>query len=153
MRLTPKCVKLRQMVNYLHSSCSATSSGGVTDSAFEFGRAIHRAGALTMVPQDTVCVSACALILLAGRVRGAHGTSQIGFHQGQYRALFGLVLSIGGEQYNPAIREYLTDFGMNSAVQTMATNSRPNDMLWLTGVEAKRIGLATVQYELLEGFE
>jgi hypothetical protein len=103
------------------------SNGGALVPALEIGRIIRIAGYDTVVPPNTNCTSACALIWLAGKER--HLIGQVGFHAA-YRDNDGQLQESGAA--NALIGNYMTQLGLPAKAILFATAAPPDKILWLT---------------------
>jgi hypothetical protein len=117
-----------------------TGPGGRIDAALDIGMAIRRAHAKTAVPPGHSCVSACAMIWLAGSKRFLDG--RVGFHSASY-----LGTPYRAEDGNDAVADYYHELGMSDDFIRWATAADPNDMAWLTPELARRFGIAIDQGE------
>lgn len=106
-----------------------SSFGGRISPAFEIGKDIRVRGYDTIVAEQTVCASACALIWLAGKTKYATHTSRIGFHASS--------IADGNEvretgMGNALVGRYLTLLGYSEAAVVYVTFAPPDQLLWLT---------------------
>jgi hypothetical protein len=121
------------------------SPGGAVGPALEIGRAINVSSFPTVVFGDSYCTSACALIWLAGSVRGLSRDAKLGFHA-SYRDESGVALESGAA--NALVGQYLTQLGLPAKAILFATLAPPNDFLWLDESTAERSGIS---FRLLDG--
>lgn len=120
------------------------SPGGAVGPALEIGRAISISGFPTAVLGDSYCTSACALIWMAGSVRGLSEDARLGFHA-SYRDENGVALESGAA--NALIGQYLTQLGLPSKAILFATLAPPSDFLWLDESTREASGIT---YRLIE---
>lgn len=105
------------------------SDGGSLLSAIEIGKIIRLRGFTTLVPADSVCTSACALIWVAGDERLLSAGGKIGFHA-SYRTTNGRVEETG--LGNALVGRYLTLLNLPERAIVFATAAPPDSVLWLT---------------------
>lgn len=98
------------------------SPGGDVASAITMGEHIRMKGYKTFVGPDSICASACALVWLAGAVRGGTETSKIGFHSASDGT--GAITGPG----NAMIGAYLNKIGVSYRAVRYITTSAPMDM-------------------------
>lgn len=114
------------------------SPGGQVLEALAIGRAIRSKGFATAVPDQTLCVSACALIWLAGTQRFAEDSSVVGFHaayvvkNGQQRET-----GVG----NALIGAYLNELGFSQQAVVFVTSAPPEGIERLDRIKGQRIGI------------
>lgn len=114
------------------------SPGGDVASAIAMGEHIRMKGYKTFVGAESICASACALVWLAGSVRGGTETSKIGFHSASDGA--GAVTGPG----NAMVGAYLNKIGVSYRAVRYITSSAPTDMTWLTFDRARDLGIDIV---------
>ena len=104
------------------------SAGGRLFPALEIGRIIKAKGYMTLVPDDAICASACALIWISSTSRFLSPLGNVGFHA-SYRDNGGKFEESGVA--NALIGNYLTklDFSENAII--FATSAPPSEILWL----------------------
>lgn len=117
------------------------SAGGRLFPAFDIGKMIKRAGYATLVPDDAICASACALIWAAGSPRFIAPLGNVGFHS-SYRDNDGKleVSSVG----NALVGNYLTNLNFSENAIMFATIAGPDDMWWLD--HSSKV-LAEIEYD------
>ena len=116
------------------------SNGGKLAPALRIGEMIRAKGYNTIVKD--YCMSACALIWLAGSKRVMTATAHIGLHQ---------AYSIAGQadgMANAIVGSYLTRLGLGYPAIAYATQASPNDVKWLTVDDAKRVGIPVFTVDL-----
>lgn len=114
---------------YRNALVVLSSFGGRTNPAFEIGKVIRDRGYKTIVAEQTVCASACALIWLAGEVRFATPSSRIGFHASSISEGSSVRETGMG---NALVGRYLTLLGYSQAAIVYVTFAPPDQILWLT---------------------
>lgn len=112
------------------------SNGGNLYAGIEIGKAIRLKGFNTLVPDETLCASACALAWLGGRVRAMGTTAKVGFHAAS-NADDGKVTSSG----NALMGAYLSQIGLPTAAVIYITEPPPNSIRWLTAQDASEYGI------------
>ncbi|MBB5574144.1 MULTISPECIES: hypothetical protein [Rhizobium] len=115
------------------------SEGGALSAGIEIGRAIRLRGFATVVAQQTLCASACALIWLAGSPRFLDRASKIGFHAA-FRLADGKASESGVG--NALVGAYLDQIGLPEAAIIYVTTAPPEGIEWLTPEKATRVGIA-----------
>lgn len=114
------------------------SDGGRLMPALEIGKIIRLAGYTTMVGDDFVCTSSCALIWLAGSPRFLETEGKVGFHA-SYRDINGKFEETGVG--NAVIGHYLSLLNLPQRAVVFATTASPTEIIWLTAQNAKRSGI------------
>lgn len=114
------------------------SPGGDVLSALAMGEHIRMKGYNTFVASESICASACALIWLAGSVRGGTETSKIGFHSASDGS--GAITGPG----NALVGTYLNKIGLSYKAVAYITSSAPKHMSWLTFDRARDLGIDIV---------
>jgi len=114
------------------------SEGGKVLSALEIGRAIKQRALPTAVVSDGLCVSACALIWLAGIPRYVAESGKIGFHAA-YVVQDGELKETGSG--NALVGAYLHEIGLSSDAILFVTSAPPEGMDWLTPKRAAEAGI------------
>jgi membrane-bound ClpP family serine protease len=120
------------------------SPGGSVAAAIEIGKIIKRRGFKTAVPDFERCLSACALIWLAGKERLVGGSASIGFHSTR-PALTSFETSYRG---NAAVEGYLAYALNRPELTAYVTKASPRSMTWLTIADAKELKLDVTQFSL-----
>ncbi|MDR3372324.1 MAG: hypothetical protein P4L98_01225 [Ancalomicrobiaceae bacterium] len=115
------------------------SQGGATVTAIEIGKTIRQKGFATIVPDDTLCASACALIWLAGGPRVASGTAHVGFHAAYVEKNGALVESGAG---NALVGAYLNGLGLSQKAIVFVTSAPPEGIEWLNQKNAGTVEIA-----------
>ena len=121
-----------------------SSPGGLLAEGLAIGEQIRRKEFASVVAENMLCASACALTWLGGRPRLMKDTSKIGFHaayvqSGQYKRESG----VG----NAVVGAYLNDMGLNLNAIRYVTTPGPDEIQWLSVRDAIRVGIAVYSYE------
>lgn len=116
------------------------SSGGLIKPAIDVGKIIRIKGYSTFVGPDSSCVSACALIWLAGQPRMITKTAGIGFHGAYFESEDGkkLPTSVG----NALVGAYLGNLGFSERLISYVTAAGPTDIEWLSKTKSENLGLS-----------
>jgi hypothetical protein len=122
---------------------SLNSPGGLTDVALFIGRVIRQRHYATLVPQGTICASACAMVWIAGSPRKMYQTSRIGFHATFVQTPVGYAISSEG---NALVGAYYGEMGLGSAAIVYFTQAAPKSIKWLSAADASKIEL---EFEML----
>lgn len=115
------------------------SDGGMLQPAIEIGKIIRIKGFATAV-QDTICLSACAMVWLAGEPRMMSNLTSIGFHA-PYK------VDSGGKAKSDVTHgalagSYLTSLGFSPKVVMFVVSAGANDLHLLNKATADRLGIA-----------
>jgi hypothetical protein len=114
------------------------SEGGSTLTAIEIGKAVRLAGFSTLVPSESLCASACALIWLSGTPRFSEDDSHIGFHA-SYIVKNGQPSESGVG--NALVGAYLTQLGLPQKAIVFVTSAPPEGIEWLDQNKARSVGI------------
>ncbi|MDR3496072.1 MAG: hypothetical protein P4L82_15855 [Ancalomicrobiaceae bacterium] len=114
------------------------SQGGATVTAIEIGKTIRQKGFATIVPDNTLCASACALIWLAGAPRVASDTAHVGFHAAYVENNGSMAESGAG---NALVGAYLNGLGLTQKAILFVTSAPPQGMEWLDQKNAGTVGI------------
>lgn len=114
------------------------SEGGATAAALAIGKAIRQKGFATIVPDDTLCASACALIWLAGAPRVAADTARVGFHATYVEKDGGMMEGGAG---NAVVETYLSGLGLDRKAVAFVTSAPSEGIEWLTPKNAATVGI------------
>jgi hypothetical protein len=114
------------------------SDGGLIYPAIEIGKIIRITGYATVVGDNDVCASACALIWMAGSKRLLSVSGHVGFHASYYDSN-GKVVESGAA--NALIGNYLTLLGASAKTIVFATTAPPDKVLWLTTANKEASGI------------
>src|SRR5262249_52406243 len=110
------------------------SPGGNMLASLQIGAIIREKRFMTVVPDQTMCASGCALIWLAGVRRYVWTTAKIGFHRA-----FDPLKREQSEVGNEMIARYLAGLGLSNEAIAYMTSASPSDMRWLHSADAKRL--------------
>jgi len=118
------------------------SSGGHVEEALRAGDTIAESGWAIWVREDSVCHSACVLVLAAGDTRSIEG--KVGIHRlmrDRSTATSRAELSRELRQINQQVRDYLERNGVATAVSDLMMTVANRDLRILTPDELKQYGL------------
>ena len=115
------------------------SPGGYVQPAIEIGMTIRLKGFETAV-ENAQCVSACALIWLAGEPRMMSNFSSIGFHAPYVNGKDGKRTS--GASQGALICSYLTRLGFSEKVVMFVVKAGSEEMQWLQKSTADILGIS-----------
>ena len=118
------------------------SGGGAALAGMEMGKLIHLKHFATFVPEDTLCVSSCALMWLAGSPRLIAPGGAVGFHAVYMPQGDGKLMTSGSG--NALVGAYLDQLGFSEDVIAYVTHAPPEKMGWLSEGTARAIGLSVV---------
>jgi hypothetical protein len=113
------------------------SPGGALEPALEIGKAVKLRDYRTLVGQ-TPCMSACAIIWLAGGKRIIDTGGLVGFHAAYVDDNGTPVTS---STANAIVGAYIANLGLSEQVAEYVTAARPDEMRWLTFSDAEALGL------------
>ena len=113
-----------------------SSPGGVIRDALDIGAQIRNRGFSTSVTDE--CVSACGLVWLSGTRRYLNNGSRLGFHAAYTKS--GNQTNESGVA-NAEIGSFLTHLGYSLPVIQFVTLAPPNEVRWLTRIDAARLGI------------
>ena len=114
------------------------SPGGDLNAGIEIGNTIWTNEFVTVVLDDAICASACALAWLGGRPRYVELGSAIGFHA---------PTRVDDPERNPdsvgsaVTGGYLNQLGFKTGAIAYMTELGPDEMRWLTPEDAQRLGI------------
>lgn len=114
------------------------SPGGNLFAGIEIGKAIRLKGFSSLVLDDQVCASACAIAWLGGRVRMMGASAKIGFHAA-YEDNSGQKIPTGVG--NALVGAYLSQLGLPDAAIIYVTSASPYEVQWLTLADAFRYNI------------
>lgn len=118
------------------------SRGGNLFAGIEIGRAIRLKGFSTLVPENHLCASACALAWLAGRSRLMSETGRVGFHAAYSKQNGQPNVSPSA---NAIVGAYLNQLGLPTSAIVYITSAPPEGMQWLNFGDAQRVGIDVKQ--------
>ena len=120
------------------------SPGGNLSASLGMGTAIRAAGANTIVDENNLCASGCALAWLGGKSRIAFPTSKIALHAAS-KGDGGEVTGAG----NALIGVYMTRLGLGADAVLFATSAEPSSFNYLTFKTARSLGIEVTNMEEL----
>lgn len=112
------------------------SDGGNLLAGLEIGKFIRLRNFATVVPENSLCMSACAIAWLGGTQRYMGTTAHIGFHAAYLKRT-------GQESgaANALVGSYLNQIGLSESAIFYVTQAPPTSMTLLTIADAKRFGI------------
>ena len=125
-------------IKYKRAVVILSSNGGSLLPAIEIGKIIKIARYITVVPDEAVCASSCALIWVAGETRLLSPNGRVGFHA-SYRDNNGRLEESGTA--NALIGSYLTLLNLPERAVVFATRASPDKILWLTSANKASAGI------------
>ena len=123
------------------------SNGGNIQEAKDMGHLIRKHHLATKVNHDDECVSACALILIAGSCRMTQGF--LGLHRSVVHSPFDNFdhLTKYHSQSEVATKEYLDEMGSNSLYKDIIYNTPNWDVWWLADLQKMAYGLMVADHK------
>jgi hypothetical protein len=115
------------------------STGGSLLAGLRIGSLIRLRSFTTVVPDRTICASACALAWLGGSTRYMGTRSLVGFHAA-YRVKNGRQEETGAG--NALVGAYLNQLGLSTDAIIYITSAPPNDLTLLSLEDARKLGIA-----------
>jgi peptidoglycan hydrolase-like protein with peptidoglycan-binding domain len=134
---TDKVLRLRDAVVVFDSV------GGNLVAGIEIGKAIRLKGFSTLVLDDTLCASACALAWLGGRTRWAAPRAKIAVHAA-WMFRDGKKQETGSG--NALVGAYLNTLGLTDEAIVFITGAAPDDAEFLSFQKAETLGIAVKQF-------
>jgi hypothetical protein len=117
------------------------SPGRTVDDGLAIGWTVHERGFLTLVGDDASCVSMCADIWLAIKVRYVSETARIGFHSTSIREIkthkYVGPDRIGDRQQ----RAYFERLGLTETAIHYLVAAKGDEVTWLDGDKAYEVGI------------
>ncbi len=120
-----------------------TGPGGNVHAAVSIGNEIRARGWSTLVPPNTDCASACALIWLSGDLRMMAEGARIGFHALSVRKN-GVYMETHDRDVD--LHRWLTDLGYTEDTTATIVNTPAALVRWLDPIELRANGIAVDQY-------
>ncbi|MBN8996949.1 MAG: hypothetical protein J0H63_10810 [Rhizobiales bacterium] len=105
--------------------------GGSADAAIQIGTAIRDRRFDTLVEDNGVCASACAIIWLGGASRRMEQGARIGFH-----SIYDRESGRRSASGNAAVAAYMEKLDLNATAIDYATSAPPSGMRWLSLADA-----------------
>jgi len=113
--------------------------GGNLFAGIEIGKVIRFKHFDTLVPNGSVCASACALAWLGGDSRLIGATGRIGFHAPYFRGPAGSIIAAPlGQAF---VKQYLHELGLSEPATVYITETPPQKLKWLGFLEARMVGI------------
>jgi len=128
----------RISVRYSQAIVTLDSDGGQLLPAIDIGKVIKITGYVTLVPENAICASSCALIWVAGSTRLLSPKGNVGFHA-SYRDNNGKLEESGVA--NALIGNYLTLLNLPEKAIIFATRASPKEISWLTSHNKRVAGI------------
>jgi len=116
---------------------SLDSNGGSFMPAIKIGELTRKNGWSTHV--EGRCISACAIIWLAGSKKSMQPTAKIGFHQAYSHETH----QVSAPAMN-ILRSYLAKLGYSKEMIEFAAQAGPTDMKYFTEGDGKRLGVQVI---------
>lgn len=121
------------------------SIGGNLIAGIEIGKAIRIKGFSTLVPDDTLCASACALAWLGGKTRWAGPNARIAFHAA-WKLENGKRIETGPG--NALVGAYLQALGLSQDAILFFTSAPPDGAEMLSFQKAELLGVSVKKFEI-----
>ena len=115
------------------------SPGGNLLAGLKIGETMRAKGYSSLVPDGSVCASACAIAWLGGAKRYLGVTGRLGFHAASGED----GVSAPG---NALVGAYMARLGLSQDAVFALTAASPYDIAWLDFSSAKQLGIAVEQY-------
>ena len=113
------------------------SEGGNLLEGTRMGRTVRSSGLFTLVPQDSVCASACFLMFAAGRSRFVGDSARIGVHSATSDAGENTM----SQSATVMMAREASQYGVPSSVIGRMVTTLANGISWLTIDELKEMGV------------
>lgn len=126
------------------------SPGGALVPALEIGRLIRLRGYTTVVLAGDTCVSACALVWLAGSERIMAEGADVGFHASYFDDA-GKKVESG--LANALVGHYLSQLNLSQRAVVFATMAPPDDIAWLSAAGPQMSGIGFERVAMTSGEE
>ncbi|WP_262299642.1 peptidoglycan-binding protein [Microvirga sesbaniae] len=120
------------------------SIGGNLIAGIEIGKAIRLKGFSTLVPDDALCASACALAWLGGKTKWAGPEARIAFHAA-WKLENGRKVETGPG--NALVGAYLQSLGLSQDAIVFFTSAPPDGAEMLSFRKAEALGLHVKKFE------
>jgi len=121
------------------------SVGGNLIAGIEIGKAIRLKGFETVVPDDMLCASACALAWLGGKTRWAGPKARIAFHAA-WKLENGRKIETG--LGNALVGAYLHSLGLGEDAIVFITSAPPDGAEMLSFQKAEFLGMHVKRFEI-----
>jgi hypothetical protein len=126
------------------------SPGGIVEDGIAIGLLVHERGFLTLVGDDARCVSMCADIWLAGKVRYVSETGHIGFHATSVREAKTHKYVGPCRECDQLSRAYFQRIGLTETAIRYLMAAKGDDVTWLDGDKAYEIGIIATALKPIE---
>jgi hypothetical protein len=130
--------KLTRKIPSGNAMIGLISDGGSLGAGLNIGITIRSKRFVTLVSENTKCLSVCAFAWLAGVERFVTKDSYVGFH-GAFKFENDKAEVSGAG--NAVVGAYLARLGFSYDAIYMLTKTKPDDMLWMTGELAQKLGI------------
>jgi hypothetical protein len=127
---------LRKISPLSKAIVSFSSDGGSLVAGLQIGETIRLKNFSTLVSDQEICASACALAWLGGTKRLMGPQAQIGFHaayDGETRRVTG--------SGNALVGAYLNKIGLPYGAVVYLTSASPDSITWLSKSDAEKLGI------------
>jgi hypothetical protein len=121
------------------------SPGGSALAGIEIGKAIRLKGLATVVPESSICASACAIAWLGGTPRFMSRGARVGFH-----AAFDKTNGEASSAANAAVGAFLNQLGLRTDAIFYITSAAPSEIQWLSFEDAEKLGIEVKPFETAE---
>jgi hypothetical protein len=115
------------------------SAGGNLLAGLKIGETMRARGYSSLVPDGSVCASACAIAWLGGAKRYLGSTGRLGFHAASGEN----GVSAPG---NALVGAYMARLGLSQDAVFALTAASPYEIAWLDVAGAKQLGIAVERY-------
>jgi hypothetical protein len=115
------------------------SAGGNLLAGLRIGETMRAHGYSSLVPEGSVCASACAIAWLGGAKRYLASGGRLGFHA----ASGGDGVSAPG---NALVGAYMAKLGLGEEAVYALTAANPDEIAWLDFAGARQLGIAVERY-------
>jgi hypothetical protein len=109
------------------------SPGGILSEAIVIGRLVRERKYETIVPENAICSSGCALIWFAGVKRRLDG--RLGLHSAREQS------GITSEPGNALMAAFLREMGMSELMARLPSRVVPGDMWWFDAIGLAELGV------------
>jgi hypothetical protein len=124
------------------------SPGGESIAAIKMGLYIRSRGFKTAVPDNAFCMSACALVWLAGTARFVGRNSHLGLHSVATMS----AVPARNDYFNRIVSDYITQLGYSPEFAEYATKAPPQGMTWMTYADTQKYGVEVHSLSELKSF-
>lgn len=122
------------------------SPGGIIQSGVAIGRLIRARRLETVVPDRSLCFSACGLIWLAGHERWLGTGARVGFHAASTAPPRGRSTGRVSSSGNALVGAYLGQLGLNDFQIGVLTEASPGRMLELNSLRPGQLAELGIAY-------